>query len=73
MMKAFEHGKTNKMIRLWVHECGRVFADRLNDEADVQKLYEYLDITGQEIFKEYFYKAIEDVAPIEMLAKDSQL
>ena len=35
MMKNFVHGNKQKLVRLWVHECGRVFSDRLNDEADV--------------------------------------
>lgn len=40
MMKNFEHGSKKKLVRLWVHECGRVFSDRLNDEQDIHKLYE---------------------------------
>ena len=55
MMKSFEHGKTRKLIRLWVHECGRVFSDRLNDKADIQKLFEQVHISGRDSFKEEFY------------------
>lgn len=40
MMRTFEHGSKNKLVRLWVHECGRVFSDRLNDDSDVTKLFE---------------------------------
>ena len=40
LMKTFEHGSKLKLVRLWVHECGRVFADRLNDDKDVEKLFD---------------------------------
>ena len=39
MMKTFVHGSKAKLVRLWIHECGRVFSDRLNDQEDVEKLY----------------------------------
>ena len=29
MMRTFVHSNTNKLVRLWVHEIARVFADRL--------------------------------------------
>ena len=34
MMKTFDHSSKKKLVRLWVHECGRVISDRLNDESD---------------------------------------
>ena len=40
MMKSFVHGSKGKLVRLWVHECGRIFSDRLNDDNDVQKLFD---------------------------------
>jgi len=35
-------GAPSKMIRLWVHECKRVFEDRLIGPEDIQKFNEYL-------------------------------
>jgi dynein heavy chain len=39
---AFFRGRPQMVAKLWIHECKRVFQDRLVNEEDVKKLGEYL-------------------------------
>lgn len=54
-------GQPEKMVRLWVHECERVFVDRLITDKDMETFDDYLrkcakvfeeDVGGEEIFVE---------------------
>ena len=63
MMKQFEHGKKGKMVRLWVHECGRVFSDRLNDENDVQKLFDQMSNSCRDFIKEDMFTCMKEALP----------
>ena len=63
MMKTFEHGKKGKMVRLWVHECARIFSDRLNDEEDVSKLYDQIQLSCRDFIKEDVYTCLKEALP----------
>ena len=39
MMRTFEHSSSKKLCRLWLHEVGRVFGDRLINEEDQELLF----------------------------------
>jgi dynein heavy chain, axonemal len=41
-----------KVIRLWRHECERVFRDRLVNQNDLEKYDEFLIATLKSVFKE---------------------
>jgi hypothetical protein len=69
MMKTFVHGSKRKLVRLFVHECGRVFSDRLNDEQDVQKLFDQLYVSCRDYLKEDLFTCLKDVIP-ERLFED---
>ena len=56
-------------MRLFVHECGRVFSDRLNDEQDVQKLFDQLYVSCRDYLKEDLFTCLKDVIP-ERLFED---
>ena len=62
-MKAFEHGSKGKLVRLWVHECGRVFSDRLNDDNDVQKLFDQLYTSCRDYLREDLYVCLKAIIP----------
>ena len=38
-MKTFTHGESGKLIRLWIHETGRVISDRLINAEDRETLF----------------------------------
>ena len=70
MMKTFDHGSKQKLVRLWVHECGRVFSDRLNDEADSRLLFEQLHASCRDFLKEDLYTCLKAAVPDRLLAED---
>ncbi|KAE8744396.1 hypothetical protein FOCC_FOCC009000 [Frankliniella occidentalis] len=50
---------TNSLLRLWVHECFRVFSDRLVDKKDHDIFYDFVnDILGK-----YFEQTFHSVCP----------
>ena len=51
------------MIKLWAHECLRVFQDRLISDQDRQKFDELL----KDVIKEKFKKAWNSIVEIEPL------
>ena len=51
------------MVRLWVHEIARVFADRLNDENDVGKLFDSIYMTTRENLKEDLFVCFKTYFP----------
>jgi dynein heavy chain, axonemal len=53
----------NDMIKLWAHECLRVFSDRLISEADHAKFYELLKEQVKEKFKKD-WSSIVEVEPL---------
>ena len=55
-----EHDKPTELIRLWIHECDRVFRDRMTNEADV-KLYD--DILQSVVSSSFGDVKIDDLAP----------
>ena len=55
------------MVRLWVHECGRVFCDRLNDERDCKKLFDQLYTSCRAYIKEDLFMCLKSVIPEEDL------
>ena len=67
MMKAFVHGSRQKLVRLWVHECGRVFSDRLNDKEDVQKLFDQLYSSCRDYLKEDLFTCLKTIIPEKVL------
>lgn len=60
MMHKFLHSKVDKMVRLWVHEIGRVFTDRLGSEADQGKVYRHLSNSCRVYIKEDFGNALRN-------------
>ena len=55
------------MVRLWVHECGRVFGDQLNDEEDVKKLFDQLYTSCRDFIKEDIFTCLKACIPEEVL------
>ena len=55
------------MVRLWVHENARVFSDRLNDDADVNKLFEQLYASCRDFLKEDLYVCLKGCIPEAVL------
>jgi len=70
MMNVFVHGSKQKMVRLWVHECARVFSDRLNDEADVAKLFDQMYNSCRDFIKEDIFTCFRAVIPDAMFAEN---
>lgn len=55
------------MVRLWVHECGRVFCDRLNDEKDVKSLFDQLYVSCRDLIKEDLFTCLKNAIPEDVL------
>lgn len=55
--------QSSDVLRLWLHECDRVFADRLVNEEDRT----WLRTTQASILKQAFSKSYEDVVTSERL------
>ncbi len=49
-MNAAQFKDSVSCVRLWVHECERVFADRLISEADIAKFSELRQSTTKKYF-----------------------
>ena len=43
---------TTKVVRLWLHECERVFRDRMVSDTDIEKYDEFVTATLKTAFKE---------------------
>lgn len=43
---------TTKVVRLWLHECERVFRDRLVNDTDIEKYDEFVSAALKASFKE---------------------
>eukprot|EP00899_Mesostigma_viride_P009330 jgi/Mesvir1/18399/Mv14277-RA.1 len=48
-----------KLVRLWVHECERVFCDRMVNEADMTRFGEMLDVVRKKYFEEVDAEAVD--------------
>lgn len=59
MAKREELTDSKKVVRLWVHEIARVFADRLVNEEDSQLLYEKLFTASRDKIKEDLAAALK--------------
>ena len=70
MMKSFEHGSKGKLVRLWVHECGRVFCDRLIEDSDVNKFFEQLHLSCRDYIREDIYACLKHAVPEQWLVDD---
>ena len=65
MLSNFEHGSANKLIRMWVHEIGRVFSDRLISYGDQQRLFQQLHVSARNKLPENFGLALRTLIPEE--------
>lgn len=61
MTKIVATTSINKILRLWVHEVGRVFSDRLIDNSDTQKLFKMLPATVKLFANENLEKAFQEL------------
>lgn len=43
---------TTKVVRLWLHECERVFRDRMVSDSDIEKYQEFVSAALKTAFKE---------------------
>lgn len=55
--------QSTDVLRLWLHECDRVFADRLVNDEDRT----WLRATQESILKHAFSRSYEDVVTAERL------
>ena len=70
MMKTFVHGSKAKLVRLWVHECGRVFSDRLNDSTDIDKFFNQLYNSSRDCIKEDMFTCLKEIIPEKHYAEN---
>ena len=54
---------TGKLVRLWIHENARVFGDRLISDIDVKMLFDHLDSTSKDKFREDIFTHIKAKIP----------
>jgi hypothetical protein len=59
MMRREELHDSKKVLRLWVHEIGRVFADRLINEEDQNLLYNRLFLSARDKIREELSLALK--------------
>ncbi len=59
MMKKEQLSDSKKVLRLWVHEIGRVFSDRLINEEDQTALYQRLFLASRDKIREDLTAAIK--------------
>lgn len=52
LMKTFTHGESGKLIRLWIHETGRVISDRLINSEDRETLFQGVTTAVREKLRE---------------------
>lgn len=62
-------GRARDMVKLWVHECKRVFEDRLISETDIQKFNEHLMHSYDEFGTQGEFRKDEFI--VEIMAQDN--
>ena len=56
-----QFGSTSKVVRLWVHECERVFLDRLVTESDCSKFSDIRTMLTKKYFEDQDAAVIEEL------------
>ena len=58
-MQRDSYSNTTKVVRLWIHECERVFLDRLTNDIDVKKFNDIRQTVTKKYFEESDMEAVE--------------
>jgi hypothetical protein len=54
------HHRTPQAARLWVHECERVFRDRMVSDTDMAKFDEFRSSVTKKFFEDLGLQAVEE-------------